>query len=196
MFRNLAIVLTLLLAAPTWASDLQFWEDSQGAPGVTANFNHGTQLSADIDFDADTAEGGGLSQGATEIELRPTGSVSFVDFVCELEGCFPNVDYVFTPGSQAQGGRVLISDDFQPKNGILDLGTLTLDAPQDPGSLDLVDCNYTGLDYVERTCDPFVLVSLPEPGGPLALALAVLLLVGGSGRYRPAAGRSPSKATF
>lgn len=174
---SLWLLLSLILALPASAGTLLFWEDSQGAPGVTAPFANGVSLDADIDFDADSAEGGGLLWGATEIEIRPTGSVEFTGFSCQLQGCFENVDYVFVPGKSADGARVVVSDpDFQPKNGVWDLGTLRLDAPQDAGSVGLVDCNYTDANGVERSCDPFVLVALPEPGRGALLAAGCALL--------------------
>lgn len=188
MKRLVPLTLAAVLAAPATAGTLLFWENTQGAPGVTAQFSHGVSLNADVDFDADSAEGGGLLWGATEIEIRPTGSVAFVDFSCELQGCFQNVDYVFVPGTSGDGARVVVSDpDFQSKNGIWDLGTLQIDAPQDAGSVGLVDCNYTGQDFEEHSCDPFVLVSLPEPGFSGLLAAGAALLFGAlRGRARAA----------
>ncbi len=171
----LAVCSLLVVAAPAGAGTLQFWEDSLGAPGVTAEFPSGAGLVADIDFDADSAEGGGLLIGATEIEIRPQQGVTFVDFTCQLPGCSPNNDYVFVPGDEAGGGVVLVSDPrVQPVNGIHDLGRIEFDAAQ-PGAMPLVSCNYAGADGVERSCNPFVLVSLPEPGGLAGLASGALL---------------------
>ena len=75
--------------------------------------------------------------------------------------------------------RSWISDpDFNEKHGIYDLGTITFDGVQQPGEVALVDCNYTGTDLVERTCDPFVLVTLPEPGAIASLFACAALLLG------------------
>lgn len=57
--------------------------------------------------------------------------------------------------------------------------------------LALVDCNYVGQDEQERSCDPFVLVSLPEPGALAGLAAGAALLFGAL-RRRPRAPLSPS----
>jgi len=79
--------------------------------------------------------------GASEIEIRPTGTLSFSAFTCQLKGCHAD-DYVFTPGTANQGGKLLVSDpDFNEKHGIYDLGTITFDAPQTPGTMPLVNCN-------------------------------------------------------
>ena len=185
---TLAATALLLAVAPASAGaegTLQFWEDSRGAPGATAEFPSGTALSADIDFDADSAEGGGLLYGATEIEIRPTGSVVFTGFTCELAGCTENQDYVFVPGNAGAGAKILVSDpDFRGKHGIYDLGTIVFDSPEDPGSIPLVTCNYIGMDFVERTCSPFVLVNLPEPGAIASLAAGAALLFGPLRRRR------------
>ena len=170
-------------AAGASAGSLDFWEDSRGARDVTANFSTGIAQIADIDFDADSAEGGGMAFGASEIDIRPTGNVSFSSFTCELKACAGN--YEFTPGTESQGGRVLVSDfNGDEKHGIYDLGTITFAAPQQPGTLPLVGCSYIGLDYVERTCSPFVLVSLPEPVRAAALLAGAAMLAGLGARRR------------
>ena len=164
-------------AAGASAGSLDFWEDSRSARDVTADFPAGTVQVADIDFDADSAEGGGLLFGASEIRIRPTGNVAFTAFTCQLHSC--NGDYVFTPGTASQGGQVLVSDsDANEKHGIYDLGTIAFDAPQAPGAMPLVECRYTGLDLVERSCSPFVLVSLPEPARAAVLFAGTALLAG------------------
>jgi len=173
-----------VVAAAATAGSLDFWENSRGARDVTANFPTGPARIADVDFDADSAEGGGMLIGATEIEIRPTGNISFTAFTCQLAGCHAD-DYVFTPGDASQGGKLLVSDpDFDEKHGIYDLGTITFDAPQQPGTMPLVNCNYTGLDFQEHTCSPFVLVSLPEPARPGVLLAGAALLAGLRGRRR------------
>lgn len=170
-------------AAGASAGSLDFWEDSLGARDVTASFPTGTAQIADIDFDADSAEGGGLLFGASEIEIRPNGNVAFTAFTCELKGCAG--DFTFVPGNASQGGFVRVSDaDGDEKHGIYDLGTITFDAPQQPGTMPLVKCSYTGLDFVERSCSPFVLVSLPEPMRVAALGAGAVLLAGMSARRR------------
>jgi len=194
MLRTLAIAsLTLLLAAAAEAAsplgDLQLFENTLGAPGIAAVFEAGSGLVADVDLDADSAEGGGLLQGATEIELRPTGSVVFVDFVCEFQGaCREGIDYVFTPGGEGQGALVFVSDpDFQEQNGLRDVGAITFDSNGDPGTIELADCNYTGQDVAEYRCTPATLATMPEPGRGWALlvgALAVLGLRRGRSRER------------
>jgi len=179
--RHQAILLAsalVALATGAAAGSLDFWESSRGARDVTADFPTGPAQIADVDFDADSAEGGGLLLGATEIEIRPTGNVSFTGFSCQLKGCHAD-DYVFTPGNASQGGKLLVSDpDFDEKHGIYDLGTITFDAPQQPGTMPLVNCNYTGLDFREHTCSPFVLVSLPEPASAAALFAGAALIAG------------------
>ena len=180
----LASALAALAATAATAGSLDFWESSHGAQDVTANFPNGPAQIADVDFDADSAEGGGLLLGATEIEIRPTGNVSFTAFSCQLRGCHAD-DYVFTPGTAGQGGKLLVSDpDFDEKHGVYDLGTITFDAPQQPGTMPLVNCNYTGLDFQEHTCSPFVLVSLPEPARAAAQLAGAALLVALRARRR------------
>jgi len=165
--RSFCTLLSLLLlwpAASATASSFQIWEDSAGAPGVSALFPTGSGLLADIDFDADAAEGGALLFGASEIEMIPLGDVVFVDFTCELAGCTENVDYVFTPGGEGVG-LIRVSDpNFDsPIHGIFDLGSILFDAAG-LGQIRLTGCNYTDANAVERTCDPFTLVNVPEPG--------------------------------
>jgi hypothetical protein len=180
MTRRTVLFASALLAffgGAATAGSLDFWEDSRGARDVTADFPTGTAQIADVDFDADSAEGGGMAFGATEIVIRPSGNISFTAFTCQLQGC--NGDYEFTPGTASQGGKVSVSDsDAMEKHGIYDLGTIMFDAPQSPGTMPLVECGYTGLDYVERTCSPFVLVSLPEPACAAALFAGAALLAG------------------
>jgi hypothetical protein len=175
---RLAGSLFWLAAAPAAAGSLDFWESTRGAEDVTASFPTGPAQIADVDFNADSAEGGGLLIGASEIEIRPTGTVSFSAFTCQLEGCHAD-DYVFTPGTANEGGKLLVSDpDFNEKHGTYHLGTITFDAPQAPGTMPLVNCNYTGTDLHEHTCSAFVLVTLPEPArGAALLASGALLLV-------------------
>ena len=42
----------------------------------------------------------------------------------------------------------------------------------------LIGCNYTDLNFVERSCSPFVLVTLPEPAVGAALLAGTALLFG------------------
>jgi hypothetical protein len=121
-FALAVCVLLLLSAAPGWAGSLQIFEGSLGAPGVTAQFPTGNGLTADIDFDASSAEGGGLSFGASEITIVPLGAAVLRAFTCQLAaGCTEGVDYVFTPGG-AGVGRIIVNDsDINPKNEIFNL---------------------------------------------------------------------------
>ena len=66
--------------------------------------------------------------------------------------------------------------DYDEKHGIYDLGTITFDGPQEPGAMPLVNCNYTGLDFREHTCSPFVLVSLAEPACAAALGAGAVTI--------------------
>ena len=171
--RIAAAAAVILFAAPSAAGTLQFWEYTRGDPGVTAQFPTGTLLYAEIDYDADTAEGGGLFYGAADIEIRPTGSVSFVDFACHIPGC----DYVFTPGDENLRGKIVVSDPrLSVQHGIQDLGAITFDAQQEPGSIELIKCNYFALDYQEHTCNRFTLVQLPEPAALAMLCAGAALL--------------------
>jgi hypothetical protein len=181
MKRQIALAMLALTVAATPAGavtgTLQFWENSRGAPGVTAQFPNGTAQQADIDFDANSAEGGGLLYGATEIEIRPTGSVVFTGFTCMLANCLVNFP--------ADHSFIKVSDgDPNEKHGIYDLGTITFDAQQGDGSIQLVNCNYTGTDYIERQCRPFALVNLPEPSGSLMTTAGAALLFGPLRRRR------------
>lgn len=169
----LALCGALLTAAPALATSLQIWEDSLGAPGVPASYASGAGRSAELVLDASSAKGGGLLVGATEIELRPSGSVQLVSFQCDVPGCL--VD--FAPGGEGDGARLRLSDpDPQPQSGVVDLGTLTFDAPVD-GAVHVVDCHYIGQDAVERRCGSFQVLTLPEPGTAAALAAGAALLV-------------------
>ena len=171
-------LLALAAAAPAAAGTLQFWESSLGSEGVTANFPTGAALVAYIKFDADSAEGGGLQGGASEITIQPTGSMSFSAFDCSFHPCRANDDYVFTTGA-APGGKLIVNDpNFSgEEHGIHDLGAITFDAPQAPGTMPLVGCNYTDVNFVERSCNQFVLVTLPEPGTVSALLAGASLLL-------------------
>ena len=168
----------LFTAVSAAAGTLDFWEHSRGAQDVTAHFPTGTAWQAQIQFDANSAETGGMIFGATEITIRPADSVDFTAWDCALSGCNAS-DWNFHTGTASQQGSLLVSDpDLDEKHGIYDLGTITFNGPQEPGQMLLVSCNYTTLDYVERTCNPFVLVTLPEPAGGAALAAGAALLLG------------------
>jgi hypothetical protein len=184
--RRLEILLVsaaiLSAAATAAAGSLDFWEDSRGAQDVTAFFPPSSVAQiAHIVFDASSAETGGLIFGASEIEVIAQGSMDFVDWDCELQGCNQS-DYVFDPGTQftsPRPGRVAVSDpDLDPKFGPYDLGTITFNGPQAPGTMPLVNCNYTDLEYQEHSCNQFVLVTLPEPAGVVALLAGAALLCG------------------
>ena len=143
-------------------------------------FPTGVAQTAHIVFDASSAETGGLIFGASEIEIRPQGSMDFVGWDCELQGCNQS-DYVFDPGTQIppRPGRLAVSDpDLDPKAGVYDLGTITFNGPQESGTMPLVGCNYTDLEFHEHTCNQFVLVTLPEPAGIAALLAGAALLFG------------------
>ena len=141
-----ASALAWLLAAPATAANgtLKFWEDTRGALGVTAVFPNGTSQTAQFLFDADTAEGGGLFGVVTGITIRPTGSISFVDFDCHFEGCSCPNDCTFVPGSAADDARVVVDDtvDVDEKHGVWDVGVITFDAGQAPGTIELTSCAY------------------------------------------------------
>lgn len=174
----LASALIGLGASAAAAGSLDFWEDTRGARDVTAAFPTGVAQSAHIVFDADSAEGAGLAYFPSEIEIHPTGSVAFVSFDCELQGCNQN-DYEFFAGNAGEGGKLIVSViDGDELHGIFAVGAITFDGPQEPGSMPLVGCNYTTLDFVERTCSPFVLVTLPEPAGGAALLAGAALVLG------------------
>ena len=179
----LAACTLLLAAAAASAGGLQVYEGTLGAPGVTATLPPGPST-ADLDLDADTGEGGGLAVGATEIEIRPTGSVALVGFSCALPDCAPDVDYAFVPGDAASGGVLIVSDArFTAQHGLHDLGHLDVDG-LGGGTVQLVDCNYTGADDIERRCDSFAIAALPEPGrAPAIAAGAALLLALGRRRH-------------
>ena len=173
---SLAVSMLLLAAAPAMASTFQIYEDSLGGPGVTAQFPTGSGQVADIDFDADSAENGGLLLGGpSEISIQPTGSVIFVAFTCQLAGCTAGVDYTFTPGSAGTGSLLLSDPDAGAHSGIYELGDLTFDAAG-LGTIELGGCNYTDGAGTERTCDPFTLVAVPEPGTGALFGLALVAL--------------------
>ena len=135
MRRQIALATVLIgLAAPAAAGSLDFWEDSRGAEDVTAVFPTGVAQTAHIVFDASSAETGGLVFGATEIEIRAHGSMDFVAWDCELQGCNQS-DYIFDEGTESttpRPGRVAVSDpDLDPKFGPYDLGTITFNGPQE-----------------------------------------------------------------
>jgi PEP-CTERM motif-containing protein len=170
----LVVCVLLLSAAPGWASTFQIYEDSLGGPGVTAQFPTGSGLVADIDFDADSAEAGGLLLGGpSEIDITPTGSVVFVAFTCQLAGCTAGVDYFFTPGGAGTGSLLLSDPDADAHSGIYEMGDLTFNAAS-LGTIELNGCNYTDGGGTERTCDPFTLVNtVPEPASGALLGLAL-----------------------
>jgi hypothetical protein len=171
----------LLAATSAAAGSLEVWENSRGAPGVTAHFPTGPAQQARIFYDASSAETGGLLFGASDIEFQAKGSIDFVDFDCHFQGCNPN-DYVFDPGTESttpRPGRLSVSDpDTEPRSGIYDIGTLTFDAPQQPGNVLLFQCYYTDLAGHEHTCNQFVVVQLPEPCRATSLLAGAVLLFG------------------
>ncbi len=172
----LAVCSLLVAAAPAAAGTLRIWEDSLGAPDTTAPFPNGSGLIADLDFDADSAEGGsGLPFGGpSEIDIRPSGNLVFVAFTCQLSGCTENVDYVFTPGGAGTGGLLLSDPNFaNPETGIFDIGLLEFDIASGLGTMELVGCNYSDGNETEQTCDPFTLVAVPEPGTAALLGLTL-----------------------
>jgi hypothetical protein len=180
----LASALLAFAAKAATAGSLDFWENSRGAEDVTAHFPTGNAQVAEIYFDADSAETGGLVFGATEMEFRATGSVDFTGFQCGLAGCNA-ADWAMGPTTKEPFEFVRVNDsDTEEKHGLYHMGTITFDGPQQPGSMFLYGCNYTTLDYVERTCTQFVVVQLPEPARASALLAGAALLVGLCARRR------------
>jgi len=183
----LAVSVVWLAATAAAGGSLDFWENTRGAEDVTASFPTGPAQTAHIVFDASSAETGGLIFGASEIEILAKGSIDFVAWSCELQGCNQS-DYSFDPGTESttpRPGRVVVSDpDLDPKSGLYNLGTITFNGPQAPGNMPLVNCNYTDLDYHEHSCSPFVLVTLPEPAGAVAWLAGAALLFGPLRRRR------------
>lgn len=166
----------LLAAAPAGASTLQVFESSNGAPGITALFPYGSGQIANLDYDASSAEGGSLPfGGASEITFIPTGDLVFSAFTCEFAGCSEGFDYTFTAGGAGLGELVVSDTNFGAQSGILDIGLLTFDIAANFGTIELTGCNYTDANAVERTCDPFTVVSVPvpEPGTALLLGLGM-----------------------
>ena len=168
-----------LLAAPAWAGTLQIYEGSLGSPGVTAVFAPGSGLVGDIDYDASTAESGGLLFGASEITIVPTGDAVLVAFACQVSGCTAD-DYEFVAGGAGVGSLVVNdpTDLFpNPMTGVFELGDLTWDSLI-AGSLQLTGCNYTDSNGPpERTCDPFtVATTVPEPGTGALVGFALAAL--------------------
>ena len=176
-----ASALFALAATAASAGSLDVWEDSRGAPDVTASFPVGPAQQARIFYDASSAETGGLLFGASDIQIQAKGSIDFVDFDCNLPGCNQQ-DYVFDPGTEfttPRPGKLTVTHfDSEPQSGIKDIGTITFHAPQEPGTMPLVDCFYTDLDSHEHTCSPFVLVTLPEPACAAALLAGAALIAG------------------
>ena len=174
-----------LAAAPAGAGTLDFWEDTRGAQDVTAVFPTGVAQTAVIVFDADSAEGGGVWDSVTDIRFRPTGSVVFTDFSCPSNPCVEGDDYVI--GQDAEGPFLYIfseNRDTGERHGIFEIGTITFDGPQEPGSVQLDDCYYTDVNIQEHSCSSFVLVQLPEPAGAAALIAGAVLLFGPLRRRR------------
>jgi len=172
----LAVSVVLLCAAPAMASTFQIYEDSLGGPGDTAEFPTGPRLVADIDFDANSAENGGLLFGGpTGVRIEPTGSVVFMAFTCQLAGCTEGTDYTFSTGGAGFGYLLLDDPDGTgAHSGIYELGDLTFDAAG-LGTIELVACSYTdGNGTPDNHCDPFTLVqTVPEPGTGALLGLAL-----------------------
>ena len=187
----LAVAVSLLvsLAAPAWASSLQYF-DSLGGPGTTALYTPPANgVVSDIDYDASSAEGGSLLFGASEITIVPVGDAVLVSFVCQLAaGCVSGSDYVFTPGGAGTGSIIVSDSDSNAQTGVLELGDITWDSLAS-GGLGLLGCNYTNANAVERTCDPFMLAAtdselpVPEPGTG-ALVGAALVALGLARRRR------------
>jgi hypothetical protein len=172
----LAVALLVLGASPGWAGTLQYFEESLGSPGVTAQFAPGNGLIADIDYNASSAEGGSLLFGASEITILPLGDAVLSAFNCELAaGCVSGTDYVFTPGGAGTGSIIVSDSDSNPQTGILELGLVTWDSLSS-GSLYLASCNYTDASATERTCSPFTLAQTPEPGTAALLGAALAAL--------------------
>ena len=160
MSRRLTPVLCVLLwlAAPAWAGSFKIYEGSLGGPGVTAQFPTGIGLIADIDFDASTAEGGGLFFGAADITIEPFGDVIFTAFACQLTSGCGEVN--FTPGGAGTGSLVMNDPDPNPKSGVYELGDLTFDSASF-GTVELLGCSYAAANSTEQTCDPFKPVQTP-----------------------------------
>lgn len=172
-----ALFAALLLAAPAGASSFSIFESSLGAPGVTAQFPYGSGQIADLDFDADSAEDGGLQFGGpSEMTFIPTGDLIFVAFSCQLSGCTENLDYVFTPGGAGTGELRVSDSNADAQSGFVDLGLLEFDIAANFGTIELTGCNYTDGTGEERTCDPFTVAQVPEPGTGALLGLGAAAL--------------------
>lgn len=172
------VSLAVSLAAPAWAGTLQIYEDSLGAPGVTALFAPGSGLVGDLKYDASSSEEGGLLFGASEIRIVPTGDAFLVSFACQISGC-SSADFEFVAGG-AGVGFLEIADPTDlfpdPMTGVFELGDLTWDSLL-AGSLQLTGCTYTTPSGDENSCDPFTLATtVPEPGTGALIGFALAAL--------------------
>lgn len=178
LVRAVTASLLVSLAAPAGAGTLRIYEDSLGSPGVTAIFAAGSGLLGDIDYDASSAEGGGLLFGASEITIVPTGDAVLVAFSCQASGC-TSAEYEFTPGGAGVGSLVVTDPtDLFPSlmTGAFEIGDITWDSLV-AGSLQLTGCNYTDANADEQTCNPFTLATtVPEPGTGALVATALAAL--------------------
>jgi hypothetical protein len=164
-------------AEPAFAGTLDFWEALARRAGHDGEIfrpePRGSRRSASTPTPPRAAA---WCTGASEITIRPGGiGAIFKAWDCALAGCNSS-DLQLPhrhrePAAGTGDGVLVVSDpDLDEKHGIYDLGSITFDGPSQSGQMLLVTCNYTTLDFVERTCDPFVLVTLPEPGATAGAA--------------------------
>ena len=188
----LATTALLLAVAPASAGTLQFWEVRSALPATPRRSRAGPHSRPTSTSMPDSAEGGGLLFGATEIEIRPDqlGRLGKLHLRARRLHAEPRLRV--RAGRCERGSKDRNERPRLPReHGIYDLGTIAFDSQDQPGSIQLVTCNYTGTDFIERTCNPFTLVSVPEPGAIASLVSGAALPLARCGGAAIRAGDDP-----
>jgi len=158
MFKRMILVVAVLaLAAPvtSWAGTLQFYDAAAGEGNTNTYPGPVSGLVLDLDYNASSAENGGIFGFGELVVLTTGGDLTIDSFACQAVSCTFS-----TTGNtrlEATGG-----DTSSGETGVHDFGTISLSGF---GRLELVSGNYFDFGFGVQTVEPRTLaIVTPEPG--------------------------------
>lgn len=173
------VLISLLTSLTSHAGTLEFFEASVG-PGIPRSISApANSVSLDIDYDATSAEGGGL-YGFSETSIVTTGDVVIdaASFTCEAFVClsFPSP---FTGGTRIW---MTAADDINGEfSGNLQLLTISVTGTKGYVAIlggEYIDATGASMDLgTVQNITTTVVAEVPEPGLATSLALGYLGLV-------------------